>query len=124
MAFSTHNPADGRRKCAAALWAAAAGGVLASACCVGPLVLLMLGVSGAWIGNLAALAPLQPIFLAMAVIALFAAGRQIWRPRDACAVGEICALQRVRWGYRLAFVGVSLLVLLGALFPLVAHWFY
>ena len=53
-----------------------AGGVaalLASACCVGPLVLVVLGISGAWIGNLTALEPYKPIF---AVIALgFIAGR-------------------------------------------------
>lgn len=84
----------------------------------------MLGVSGAWIGNLTALAPFQPIFLAFAVLALFAAGRHIWRPAQACAPGEICALPRVRRGYRLAFAAISLLVLLGALFPLIAHWFY
>ena len=31
--------------------------VLASTCCLGPLVLLALGFSGAWIGNLAKLEP-------------------------------------------------------------------
>ena len=34
--------------------------VLASACCLGPLVLIALGVSGPWIGNLAALEPYRP----------------------------------------------------------------
>ena len=46
---------------------AAAGGLLgaiaAASCCVVPLVLFSLGVSGVWIGNLAALAPYQPIFV-------------------------------------------------------------
>ncbi len=40
-----------------------AGGVaalLASACCLGPLVLVVLGFSGAWIGNLTALEPYRP----------------------------------------------------------------
>ena len=45
---------------------AAVGGVLgalaASSCCILPLALFMLGISGAWIGNLTALAPYQPIF--------------------------------------------------------------
>ena len=31
--------------------------ILVSTCCVGPLVPLMLGFSGAWIGNLTVLAP-------------------------------------------------------------------
>ena len=45
----------------------AAGGVLsalaASSCCVIPLVLFSLGISGAWIGTLTALAPYKPIFI-------------------------------------------------------------
>jgi mercuric ion transport protein len=32
--------------------AGALAALLASSCCLGPLVLLRLGVSGAWIGNL------------------------------------------------------------------------
>ena len=49
-----------------------AGGVaalLASACCLGPLVLVVLGFSGAWIGNLTALEPYRPWFLAAALVA-------------------------------------------------------
>src|SRR3546814_19557080 len=33
------------------------GAILASTCCIAPLLLLMLGVSGAWMGNLKALEP-------------------------------------------------------------------
>ena len=47
---------------------AAAGGILgalaASSCCIVPVALFMLGISGAWIGNLTAMAPYQPIFFA------------------------------------------------------------
>lgn len=39
------------------------GAIAASSCCVVPLGLFSLGVSGAWIGNLAALAPYQAIFV-------------------------------------------------------------
>ncbi len=46
---------------------AAAGGVLgavlASSCCIGPLLLIMLGASGVWIGNLTALKAYQPVFV-------------------------------------------------------------
>ena len=48
---------------------ALAGGVLAgigaSACCVGPLLLLSLGVGGAWIGHLTALEPYRPVFIVL-----------------------------------------------------------
>jgi mercuric ion transport protein len=52
----------------------AAGGLLgalaASSCCIVPLVLFGLGVSGARIGNLTRLAPYQPYFLAATSICL------------------------------------------------------
>ena len=35
----------------------------AGLCCAGPLVLLLLGVSGSWIGNLTVLEPYRPIFI-------------------------------------------------------------
>ena len=51
----------------------AAGGILgaiaASSCCIAPLVLFSLGISGAWIGNLTALAPYQPYFIAATLAA-------------------------------------------------------
>jgi glutathione reductase (NADPH) len=40
--------------------------VLASTCCLGPVVLLMLGISGAWIANLTLLEPYRPIFIGVA----------------------------------------------------------
>ena len=45
-----------------------AGALLASSCCVAPLVLVMLGVSGAWIGNLTAPEPYKPLFAAVALL--------------------------------------------------------
>ncbi len=45
----------------------AAGGIIgaiaASSCCIAPLILFSLGIGGAWIGNLTALAPYKPLFL-------------------------------------------------------------
>jgi len=58
--------------------------VLASACCLGPLVLVALGFSGAWIGNLTVLEPYRPIFIGAALIALFFAWRSIFRPAHTC----------------------------------------
>lgn len=68
------------------------GAVLASSCCIGPLALLTLGVSGAWIGNLAALAPYQPLFLAATAGFL---GWGFWtvyrKPKVVCEEGGYCA---------------------------------
>ncbi len=73
----------------------AAGGILgalaASSCCIVPLVLFSMGISGAWIGNLTALAPYKPIFI---VITLGFLGYGYWlvyRKPKACADAAACA---------------------------------
>ena len=58
--------------------------VLASTCCLGPLLLVALGFSGAWIGNLSRLEPYRPWFIGVALIALFFAARRIFRSAAAC----------------------------------------
>jgi mercuric ion transport protein len=98
--------------------------LLASACCLGPLVLIGLGFSGAWISNLTVLQPYQPIFIGAALVALFVAGKRIWRPVAQCAPDEFCAVPRVRMGYQILFVGVFGLLFVALVFPLIAHWFY
>lgn len=83
--------------------ALAAGGlaaILASTCCLGPLVLVALGFSGAWIGNLTVLEPYRPIFIGAALVALFFAWRHIFRPAHACQPGEVCAIPQVRTTYK------------------------
>ena len=73
----------------------AVGGILgalaASSCCILPLVLFSLGISGAWIANFTALAPYKPYFAA-GTIALLGYGYYLvyMRPRQACADGS-CA---------------------------------
>lgn len=104
-----------------------AGGIaalLASVCCLGPLVLLLLGISGAWIGNLAALEPYRPIFIAVALIAIYLAHRRIFRPAEACLPGEVCAVPVVRRWYKVAFWVVVGLLGVALAFPFVAPLFY
>lgn len=98
--------------------------MLASACCLGPLVLITLGFSGAWIGNLTLLEPYRPIFIGAALVALFFAWRRIWRPAVACAPGAVCAVPQIKRTYKLLFGGVSVLVLIALAFPSIAPWFY
>ncbi len=43
------------------------GAILASSCCVVPLILITLGISGTWIGSLTALEAYKPWFIAMSV---------------------------------------------------------
>lgn len=98
--------------------------ILASTCCLGPLILVSIGVSGAWIGQLTKLEPFRPLFLAASLIALVVAFRRIYRPAAACLPGEICAVPAVRRSYQVLFWIVAALALIGFGFPYVAPWFY
>ena len=111
---------DGR----GALLAGGVAAILASTCCLGPLVLVTLGFSGAWIGNLTAFEPYRPVFLGMAVVALFFARRRIWRPATACPPGQVCTVPRVKRIYKVLFGAVATLVVIAFAFPYVAPWFY
>jgi mercuric ion transport protein len=48
--------------------------ILASTCCLGPLVLVALGLSGAWIGNLTLLEPYRPLFITGSLVAVLFCG--------------------------------------------------
>ncbi|TNC98342.1 MAG: mercuric ion transport protein [Stygiobacter sp.] len=107
--------------------ALAAGGlaaILASTCCLGPLVLVALGFSGAWIGNLTVLEPYRPVFLGAGLVAMFFAWRRIFHPARACMPGEVCAVPRVRTTYKVIFWIVAALVVVALAFPYVLPLFY
>jgi len=107
-----------------ALFAGGLAAILASACCLGPLLLVTLGFSGAWIGNLTLLDPYRPLFISLALLALFVAWRRIYRPEQACAPGDVCATPQVRATYKLIFWVVGGLVLVALGFPYVMSFFY
>ena len=113
-------PATGR----VALAVGGIAAILASACCLGPLVLLALGVSGAWIGNLTALERYRPIFIGAALVALYFAHRRIYRPAQECKPGEIFSVPPVRKSYKFLFWIVAGLLGIALIFPLVAPLFY
>ena len=107
-----------------ALFVGGLAAILASTCCLGPLLLVAVGLSGAWIGNLTRLEPYRPFFIGAAVVALFFAGRRIFRPVHTCEPGEVCAVPSTRRIYKILFVTVSVLVLIALVFPYVVKLFY
>ncbi|GJL65747.1 MAG: mercuric transporter [Nitrospirales bacterium] len=68
------------------------GAVLASTCCIVPFALLLLGISGAWISYVTALAPYQPFFLVESLVFL---GIGFWKiygkPETSCEEGAACS---------------------------------
>jgi mercuric ion transport protein len=101
------------------------GGILAalgaSSCCVIPFLLFSLGVSGAWIADITALEPYQPVFLALAVACL-AGGFAVSRRRSAasCADGGYCARPGVDRIARLGLWTAAFLIVLAVGFPRLA----
>lgn len=86
----------------------------ASVCCVGPLVLLTLGIGGAWIANLTALEPLRPWLIAATLLSLGLAFRHLYLQPHVCEPGAACAKPIVLKRQRLIFwvVALALLALL------------
>ena len=125
MNFQTKNPMTTDSSASrGALFAGGVAALLASTCCLGPLVLVALGFSGAWIGNLTALEPYRPLFIGAALVAMLFAWRRIYRPVQNCRPGEVCAIPQVRRAYRFIFWVVGVLVLVALGFPFIAPLFY
>ena len=95
------------------LWAGVLAAVVGSLCCVAPLVLLTLGISGAWISRLTALEPYRPIFIGVTLIFMGLAFRQLYIVPARCAPGEACASPRLQQRQRQIFWVV--VVVFGAL---------
>jgi mercuric ion transport protein len=121
---STKSSDSARSQGPYALLTAGIAALLASTCCLGPLVLLMLGFSGAWIGNLTVLEPYRLVLAALALLALGFAARAIWRPVAVCQPGDVCARPAVARWYRWLCVATALLIVLALAAPALAPLFY
>jgi mercuric ion transport protein len=105
----------------------AVGGIaalLAGACCFGPLVLVSLGIGGAWLANFQVLEPYRPFFIAIALVALGFAWKLVYRPQADCAPGEACAVPAVHRGYKIGFWIAAALLLVMLTFPYFARYLY
>ena len=91
----------------------------ASACCLGPLILVSLGIGGAWVSNLTMLEPYRPIFIGIALICMGLAYRKIYsaKPAGNCLTDTLCANPQTNRNYRIIFWIVSVLVLIALLYP-------
>lgn len=104
---------------------ASVGGILAAigvgSCCVIPFALATIGVSGAWIGNLTALAPYQPYFIALTVAFLAGGFYLVYRkPKAACAEGSYCGRPGSSRIAKIGLWSATVLFLAGIAFPYAA----
>lgn len=100
------------------------GAVSLSSCCVIPLVLFSLGVTGAWIGNLAALYPYKWIFFVVTAAFLGGGFWQLYSPRArACAKNGSCTVSLSDRVTRTVLWSATILAVAATAFPYVAPMF-
>jgi mercuric ion transport protein len=106
----------------AALATAAVASLLASTCCLLPLALVSVGLTGAWLANLRVLQPFSPVLIGIAIAALALAGRSLFRSRSitSCRIDDA----KPRPLYKATFWLVAALTLILLVMPVVAPWFY
>ncbi|VAV88146.1 Mercuric transport protein, MerT [hydrothermal vent metagenome] len=101
------------------------GGLLASSCCVAPLAFVLLGISGAWIGNLTALEPYKWYFVGLSSLFLILGFWYVYfRAAPACEDGSYCASPKSSIIIKTALWIGALLVALSATIDWWASRFY
>ena len=95
----------------------------ASVCCVGPFLLLSLGIGGAWISTLTAMEPARPFFIILTLIFIAFGYRKLYLIPNRCAVGKTCTTANNQHRQRLLFwLGTAFILSLLA-FPWLAPFF-
>ncbi len=103
-------------KAAVALTGAVSGALLSAACCLGPLVLALLGLGGA--GMALALEPYRPWFLTGTVLLLGAGFYHTYRQQgQECGEGQSCQLPRSHQLGRILLWIATIVVIATATFP-------
>ena len=106
-----------------AVLGASAAAIGASVCCVVPLVLVLLGISGAWIANLTALDAWRPWFSGATLICLGWAFWGVYGPASRCQIDGVCIEpSRLRSRRRWLWIATLVIALL-LLFPYYVGWF-
>lgn len=95
MPLSSFEVLDEHADSKAATASLAAGGfvasLLASSCCILPLVLVSLGLGGTWLSYLTALSPYQPYFLGTAALSIGIGLWRVYHSPNECLPGSFCA---------------------------------
>jgi len=103
----------------ASIAAGAASALGASVCCVLPLVLVAIGVGGAWVAQLRSLERFYPAFVGLAVAAFAYAFYRLYLKPAPCAPDTACVSPATRRNQRIAFWATLVAAKALILFPLV-----
>ena len=95
----------------------------ASVCCVGPLLLLSLGIGGAWMSTLTSMESIRPFFLILSLFFIALGFRKLYLLPANCEAGKACAVSEIQNRQRMIFwIGSTLIMMLLA-FPWYAPFF-
>ncbi len=95
----------------------------ASVCCVGPLLLVSLGIGGAWMSALTSMETFRPYFIILTLIFIGLGYRKLFFVPVSCKENESCASPEVKHKQRMIFWIGSALILLLLTFPWYAPFF-
>lgn len=95
-------------------------GILASACCIGPLVLGLMGISGAAFAQ--RFEPFRPYLLVVTYALLGGAFYLTHRPQAACGPGQACEMPRANCVGKIMLWIAAIVVILATAFPWYAQY--
>jgi len=99
------------------------GGILASACCIGPVVFALLGISGAAFAQ--RFEPLRPYLLVATYALLGGAFYTTYGPaKTECAPGEACEMPRANRVRKVTLWIAAVVVLLATTFPIYSVYLF
>jgi mercuric ion transport protein len=107
-----------------AMIAGVVAGIGASLCCVAPLLLVSLGLGGAWLANLTVLEPIRPIFIVLTLAFVGLAFHKLYVTPKACKPGMVCADAKTLNKQRVIYWVVTIPLLGLLVFPWFAPLFY
>ncbi|MSS76453.1 MAG: hypothetical protein EXR90_06225 [Methyloglobulus sp.] len=89
----------------------------ASVCCVGPLLLLSLGIGGAWMSSLTSMESVRPFFILLTLVFIGLGYRKLYVLLKNCEEGKACVLpEDIHKQHMIFWIGSALILLLLA-FP-------
>ncbi|MDQ7089452.1 MAG: mercuric transporter MerT family protein [Methylococcales bacterium] len=94
----------------------------ASACCVLPLLLLSLGIGGAWMSTLTSMTAIRPFLFALTLLLIWVAFMKLYLSEENCEEGAMCVNPKVLRNQRLIFWIVSIVIVSLLAFPWYAPW--
>ncbi len=95
----------------------------ASACCVGPLLLMSLGIGGAWMSTLTSMENIRPFFFFLTLLFIWMGFNKLYLDEENCQDGASCTLPDIQRRQRILFWIGSIAILSLLAFPWYAPYF-